>query len=242
MILLELLRLECRYDGRGGVTDVSLRLAEGAIYVLCGANGAGKTTTLAVLAGLQLGATRGRLRIVRGGISSDVPLGRYTGRAGFGFVGDAPVLDTELTPWQWFAYARAIKQSHSAAAEATELAELLALPREALSEPIGSLSYGTQRKVAIWTEIATTAGVLLLDEPLIGLDPASIAGFERAARRFFAAPGRAILLSTHLLAEAETLATHAGFIRDGRSVWEGSLEEIHAGSGSLRTAFLETAA
>jgi ABC-2 type transport system ATP-binding protein len=234
--MLDLEHLERRYDGRGGVTDVSVHVPAGAIYVLCGANGAGKTTTLSVISGL-LFARKGTLRVAgRDGEPRALPLDRYAPRTGFGFVGDQPVLDGALTGWQWLAFAAAVKQCPVDTAAASQLATELALDDATPHYPIHSLSFGNQRKIALWAELATTSHLLVLDEPLIGLDPIAIEAFNESARRFVSS-GRSILLSTHLLAEAEGLATHVGFIHDGRTVREAAMEEIHA-EGRLRDAFL----
>lgn len=238
--MLALEHLERRYDGSGGVTDVSIHLPRGAVYVLCGANGAGKTTTIAVLAGL-LFSRKGTLRLAdRHGATREVPLHRYVPRPGFGYVPDQPVLDPHLTPWQWLAFASGIKDVPVRPEEAEALAQELALDAAVLGARISSLSFGNQRKVALWAEMATTRELLVLDEPLIGLDPFAIRAFERAAQAF-AAGGRGVLLSTHLLAEAETMATHVGVIHQGRTVREGTLEAVREG-GTLREAFLELAA
>lgn len=238
--MLELTGLERRYDGAGGVTDISVTIPHGAVYVLCGANGAGKTTTISVLSGL-LFASRGRMRFTgTDGSAREIRLDRYDSRDGFGYVADQPLLDTALTPWQWLAYASAIKQAPVRAEAARELAEGLALAPDTLDTTIGTLSFGNQRKVELWVEMATTRDLLVLDEPLNGLDPIAIRAFHTSAAEFVRT-GRSILLSTHLLAEAETLATHVGFINRGRTVQEGEVAEVCRG-GSLRDAFLRAAA
>lgn len=237
--MLNLKHLERRHDGRGGITDISIHVPAGAIYILCGANGAGKTTTLSVISGL-LFAPKGELRFAgRDGRARTLPLGRYTPRTGFGFVGDHPILDEALTGWQWLEFAAAVKQCQVDRAAAMQLAAEFALDEATPNLPIHSLSFGNQRKVALWAEMATTRDLLVLDEPLVGLDPIAIEAFNVSAHRFVAS-GRSILLSTHLLAEAESLATHVSFIHDGRTVREAAMAEIR-GEGRLRDAFLKAA-
>jgi ABC-2 type transport system ATP-binding protein len=231
---IQLEGLRRTYGGKGGVQDVRLAVPEGAIYTLCGANGSGKTTTLSVLVGL-LFAEQGRLSL--GGV--DVPLHLHRPRAGLGFVPDNPVLDEHLSAWQWLHFIGSLKRV-TPSADAAALARVLCLEEGMLAEPIRALSYGNRRKVAIWAEMLTALTVLVLDEPLIGLDPVSIAGFHQAALAFVA-QGRSLLLSTHLLREAEALATHVGFIHDGRTVVEGALPTVCAGR-SLQDAFVEMVA
>src|SRR2546422_878967 len=79
-----------------------------------------------------------------------------------------------------------------------EAADRLRLTLEALDSPIRRLSFGTQRKIALWVELMTTRDLLVLDEPLGGLDPEAIAGFHHLARELVQSGG-AILMSSHLL-------------------------------------------
>ena len=217
------LRNLCRtYDGEGGVRDVSLSVPKGAIYVLCGANGAGKSTTLSVLVGL-LFSSHGSLLF--NGVA--VPLDRMAARAGIGFLPDTPVVDEGLTGWQWASFVAGIK-AMAWPSSASDAAQRLTLPLDALDRPVRSLSFGTRRKLALWVEMMTTTSVLVLDEPLVGLDPPSIEGFYALARDWVAS-GRSMLLSTHLLREADGIATHVGVLRNGISVADGPIQDITAG-------------
>jgi ABC-2 type transport system ATP-binding protein len=218
--MLHLEHLERTYAGRGGVTDVSLHAPPGAVYVLVGRNGAGKTTTLSVLTG-RLFATRGTL-VLDG---ARIPLDGPSVRPGLGYVADDPGLEPTLTPAQWLAYAAALKGAPRDGPAEEALARMLLLGGDVLDMPIRRLSFGNRRKVALWTELATTRSVLVLDEPLMGLDPPSIDAFHAAARHF-TSTGRVILMSTHHLRDAETVATHVGIVDGGRTVAEGTLEQV----------------
>lgn len=231
--VLALRGMQRAYGGKVAVRGVSLTVPAGAIYVLCGANGSGKTTTLSVLAGLIF-ADGGTLAV--GG--TDVALDRYVPRPGLGFVPETPLVDDDLTAWQWLAFVAGVK-GVAVPADAAALADRLTLDADTLGQPARSLSFGTRRKVAIWAEMLTCARVLLLDEPLIGLDPLAIEGFHRCARAFVSG-GRSIVLSTHLLREAEALATHVGVLHRGALVREGTLDDVR-GDGTLHGAFLELA-
>jgi ABC-2 type transport system ATP-binding protein len=233
-MLLELSHLKRQYDGAGGVTDVSIAVPRGSVYALCGPNGSGKTTTLSVLAGLFY-AEAGRL-VVDG---RAVPLDRWARRPGLGFVADEPLLDDALTPWQWVAFVASLK-GVPPAQDAGECATVLALDAAALAVPIHTLSGGTRRKVAIWTEFVTTSLAVVLDEPLVGLDPQAINGFHELMRRYVAS-GRAVILSTHLLREAEAIASHVGVIAGGVTRVQGPLPEVR-GDKSLFDTFLEVTA
>ena len=150
-----------------------------------------------------------------------------------------PVRDEALTPWQWLAFVASLKGT-TAAADAGLQADTLMLPGDALNQPIYTLSGGTRRKVAIWTEFVTASAAIVFDEPLVGLDPRAIQGFHDLTRRYVATD-RSIILSTHLLHEAEAIATHVGILADGVTKREGTLSEVR-GETTLFTAFLDVTA
>lgn len=224
--------LRRQFDGRGGISSVSLNIPPGSIYVLCGANGSGKTTTLNVLAGLLFAET-GSLTY-RG---QSIPLNRFAPRSGIGWIADDPFIDDDLTAWQWASFVCGIKNSQWPVDEAMAAAEQLQLPLPVLDQPIRAMSFGTRRKVALWTELMTTKALLILDEPIIGLDPLSIRGVL-ALSRSFVTTGRSVLLSTHLLSEAQEFGTHVGIIHQGYIVREGAMDVVCAGR-SLYEAYEE---
>jgi ABC-2 type transport system ATP-binding protein len=220
-------RLSKQYRNGKGVRDFNLRVPRGAIYCLLGPNGAGKTTALAVLAGWY-GADTGSMNVSGVPITIDRP-GQ---RPGLGFVPDAPVLDDALTGWEWASYVTDVKARRWPHALSREVATQLRLEESLLSTTIATMSLGSRRKVALWIEFVTTERVLVLDEPLTGLDPHAIAGFQAVARGF-TDRGGAVLMSTHLVHEAEALATHVGILADGCTVAQGSLDEVRGGTTLL---------
>ena len=223
-----------QYAGQGGVVDLSFTLAPGTITALVGANGAGKTTALSVLAGFRLAHT-GTLQM--GALT--IPLTAAAARPNMGFVADRPVTDGRLTAWQWLDFVRALRGGTIDTATATALAAQLCLTPADLGQPIGARSLGTQRKIALWVELLVTTDVLLLDEPLTGLDPLAINGLHAALRAFTARGGR-VLLSTHLLREAEALASHVIVLAHGRVVANATMTEV-VGHSSLYDTFLRLA-
>jgi ABC-type multidrug transport system ATPase subunit len=230
VLTLSVERLSKRYGNGKGVHEIDLAIPTQSIYCLLGPNGAGKTTTLAVLAGWY-GADGGSMTL--GG--APVVITRPGHRVGLGFVPDIPVLDEALTGWEWASYVTAVRAQHWPGELAREIAAQLLLDNALLSTPIGTMSLGSRRKVALWVEFVTTPHLLLLDEPLTGLDPHAIAGFHAAARGF-SDRGGAVLMSTHLVHEAEALATHVGIIADGRTVVQGRLADVR-GHTNLLEAF-----
>lgn len=228
-VLLDLRGLRRTFNADAGVFDVSLSVPQGAVYVLCGPNGAGKTTTLSVVAGLLFAST-GSLRLQ----GRNIPLDRSAPRAGMGYVPEMPVLDPRLTPLQWAQFVADLK---GVALDPSweEWADRLLLTPDHLSRRSADLSFGNRRKVALWVEFVTADTLILADEPHIGLDPLAIEGFHDAARRYVES-GRSIVISTHLLREAEAVATHVGVLADGRTVASGPIRELSA-EGALTDLF-----
>lgn len=220
MIRLE--QLQRTYPGGGGVHGVRLHAPAGSVYALVGPNGAGKTTTLGVLTG-HLFTRTGSLSIDGQAIALD----RHAVRPGMASVSFDPVMDPALTAWEWLGYAAALRGA-AAGVQGMVWAERLLIAPASLDRPIGTLSDGNRRKAALWSAMQLAERVLVLDEPLTGLDPSSILAFEGAVRAF-AAEGRTVVLSTHLLPQAERLATHVGMIVAGRTVAEGTVDEVCQG-------------
>src|SRR5690349_14119528 len=195
MVIAE--HLSRTFDDRVAVRDVSLSVNAGAIVTLLGPNGAGKTTTMRMLAGLIL-PTAGRISI-DGVELTDATASRARGSVGL--LTETPGLWERLSVrLNLITYARlqGVADPAHSVAEALHLVELA----DRVDEIAGKLSKGLKQRVAIARALIHKPRVLLLDEPTSGLDPAS----ARRIRDLILAlrsEGRAILVSTHNLGEAE---------------------------------------
>ena len=196
-----------RFDERVAVRDVSLSVQAGEIVTLLGPNGAGKTTTMRMLAGVIL-PTAGRVAI--DGIElSDVTAARA--RASVGLLTEAPGLWERLTVrLNLLTYARlqSVADPSAAVDEALRHVELL----DRKNEIAGKLSKGLKQRVSIARALIHKPRVLLLDEPTSGLDPAS-ARHVRDLIVGLRSEGRAVLVSTHNLGEAEELADRIAVLK-----------------------------
>src|SRR5688572_6639321 len=195
------------FDERVAVRDVSLSVTRGEIVTLLGPNGAGKTTTMRMLAGLIL-PTAGQIAI------DGIALTEATAAAARGNVGlltEAPGLWERLSVRiNLLTYARLQGVSDPARSvdEALQHVELF----DRASEIAGKLSKGLKQRVAIARALLHKPNVLLLDEPTSGLDPAS-ARHIRDLILGLRSEGRAILVSTHNLAEAEELSDRIAVLK-----------------------------
>jgi ABC-2 type transport system ATP-binding protein len=187
------------FGARAVLDGVSLRVAPGEIVALLGPNGAGKTTTLRILAGL-VAATSGGGRVA--GVALDGSLQRL--RARVGLLTESPGLWDRLTVYDnLLTYARLYGVA-GPAARVRALLEQFGLAARA-GDRAGVLSKGQRQRVALMRALVAAPAVLLLDEPTSGLDP-DAARVVRDAIVAERARGVAVLLSTHQLDEAATLA------------------------------------
>lgn len=223
--------LERRFGDATAVADLDLAIHHGEIYGFLGANGAGKTTTLKMLVGL-LAPTAGEIRIAGHDIDGD----GIAAKRALGYVPDRAILYDRLSGKEFLAFLAQMRGISRDEAE-RRIDHLLALfeltDRE--DSPSGSYSYGMKRKLALAGALIHEPTVLILDEPLNGLDPRS----ARRLKDLFAELSRdgvGILLSTHDLATAEAVCDRIGIIHRGRLLAEGTVEELTSGApGDART-------
>ena len=200
-------RLTRTFGDRVAVRDLSLSVAAGEIVALLGPNGAGKTTTMRMRAGLIL-PTAGRVIIDRVEVSA---ANANAARHAVGLLTEAPGLWERLSVRRnLLTYARLYGVADPGAAVATVLDQVQLADRA--DDLAGKLSKGLKQRVALARAILHRPPVVLLDEPTSGLDPAS-ARHVRDLIRAMKTDGRAVLVSTHNLAEAEELADRIAVLK-----------------------------
>lgn len=241
MIEVEHLTKRFPLAGGGGLTavdDVSFAVAPGEVYGLLGPNGAGKTTTLRMLLGL-LRPSCGQARIA--GFGSAAHPDEVKRRVGW--VPASAGLYPNLSARElllFFADLYAVPDPQ-ARAELERLTELLRLG-DVLDRRCANLSTGQRQRVVLARALIHRPPVMLLDEPTIGLDVlASQVVIEYLA--LLRREGKAVILTTHHLDDAERLCTRFGLLHQGRLVEEGDLAELRRRTGctSLSAMFLRLA-
>ena len=220
------------YGALTAVQGLSFHVPPGEILGLVGPNGAGKTTTLRSLAGI-IPPTRGEIRIA----GQDLARSPVAAKAALAFIPDEPQLFDYLTVREPLGFvARLYRQPEAVARGPALLAELeLAEKADSLAS---ELSRGLRQKLALACGLLHPPQVLILDEPLTGLDPVGIRRMKRtiAAR---AEAGAAVILSSHLLPLVEELCTRVLIIQNGQRVAMGTVAEIAAGRPELSGRGLE---
>ena len=208
---------------RSAVDQLSLRVEAGTFYALLGPNGAGKTTTLRMIAGL-LAPDAGRIAI--DGI--DLAREALAAKQVVAYVPDEPLLYDKLTPIEYLELIGALWRVEPvrARAESTRLLDLLGLTPHAMQR-CETFSRGMRQKLVLAGALMRSPRLLILDEPLTGLD-AEAARLVKDLLGRHVNDGGTVILTTHILEVAERMAACIGVIRHGRLIAEGTLDELRA--------------
>jgi ABC-2 type transport system ATP-binding protein len=237
-IALELASLTKRYGAFQAVNDLSLRVPQGSFYALLGPNGAGKTTTLRMVAGLLL-PDRGDAFILGRSITRNPSAAKRL----LAYLPDDPLLYTKLRPLEYLEFVAGLWSIKPAEAEpyAQELLKKLNL-WEVRADLIETFSRGMRQKLALAGAFIHKPQLIILDEPLTGLDAAA-ARLVKNMLADYVNQGNTVILTTHIMEIAERMAQRIGIINHGQLVAEGTLDELRVRSGeqggTLETVFLE---
>jgi ABC-2 type transport system ATP-binding protein len=230
--MIEVSQLSKSYGAMNAVNALSFSVAPGEVLGLVGPNGAGKTTTLRCLCGI-LDPTSGSIRIA----GHDLQHNAAKAKAELAFIPDEPELFDYLTVEEHLTFIGRLYGVADAPARAPELLEELELTDKRRVLP-AELSRGMKQKLAIACGLLHRPKVLILDEPLTGLDPAGIKRMK-ATITARAREGSAVILSSHLLHLVEELCSRLLVIRKGRCVALGTIDEIVTARPDLAGQSLE---
>jgi ABC-2 type transport system ATP-binding protein len=226
---LEIKGLTKKFGGTTAIKNLSLHVHAGEIYGLIGPNGSGKTTTLKTVAGLYR-PTKGTVKVS----GLDIIESPTKAKAVIGYIPDDPSAYDKLTGREFLQF----------------VGELYGMERGSRDEKIESLlssyhlqtladgyfdrySRGTKQKISILAALLHAPALLLIDEPMVGLDPES-AKITKQLFRDFAQRGGSILMSTHTLSVAEEICHRFGVLVEGRIVADGRLASLRQEAGLER--------
>jgi len=204
------------------LTNLDLNVVPGEIYGLLGPNGAGKSTLIKIIAGL-VAPTSGSIRVMGQDPSKD-PLGV---KSRIGYVSENSTLYDSLTPRDFFEFISSIRKTDPrlASERIKALAPVFGLD-QFYDSPIATLSMGTKQKISLIAALLHEPPLLLLDEPLNGLDARSSRIVKDIISLHAKKTGGAVLFSTHIMEVAEHVCDRIGIIYQGKIVAEGSLDEL----------------
>jgi len=229
------------FGTKKAVAGIDLELQRGELYALLGPNGAGKTTTLRMIAGL-LKPDRGAISI----FGVDALRDPIAARRITAWLPDEPMLYDKLTPVEYLEFIAGLwgVEQHTAECRAAELIEVLDLAPHAHLRCEG-FSRGMKQKVALAGALIHEPSLIMLDEPLTGID-AAIARQVKDLLMERVRAGATIVLTTHILEVAERLADRIGIVADGRLIAGGTFAELKAAAGrdhsTLEDVFLSLTA
>lgn len=236
-----MIRLEAvtkRYGAFTAVHPIDLHVKRGELFGFLGPNGAGKTTTIRMVAGV-LQPTSGRL-LVGGYDMARAPL---EAKRQLGYIPDRPFLYEKLTGSEFLRFVSGLWNQNGADTEkrADELLELFELERWKHTV-IESYSHGMRQKLLIAAALVHRPEVIVVDEPMVGLDPKA-ARLIKDLFRAFVDRGGTVFLSTHTLEVAEALCDRIAILHEGRIRAVGTMEELRgeaaAGTAGLEEVFLK---
>jgi ABC-2 type transport system ATP-binding protein len=221
--------------GRPAVDGLNLTVDRGEFYALLGPNGAGKTTTLRMVAGL-LAPDAGHIRV----LGIDLAVDPEAAKRKIAYLPDDPMLYGKLKPVEYLEFVAGLWGIDGKAAEprARQLLAWLDLEQHA-HELTEGFSRGMKQKLALAGALIHEPELLILDEPLTGLD----AGAARQVKDLLlshVAQGGTVILTTHILEVAERLAQRIGIIQHGRLIAQGTLDELRVATpgATLEEMFL----
>jgi ABC-2 type transport system ATP-binding protein len=224
---IELRRLGKDFGSKRALRDVSLTVGWGEVFGYVGANGAGKTTTIKILTGL-IRPTSGDA-FVGGHSVLEQPL---EVKARLGYVPESGALFEKFSPVEYLTLIGRLYRLSEARLRDRMGEELRTFSLEAdKDKPMGVLSKGTKQKVCWISALLHDPEVLVLDEPLNGLDVETVAHVKEMMRGL-AQQGRTIFYSSHLIDIVEKVCTRIGVIHAGQLVSVGTVSEVMAAAGA----------
>jgi ABC-2 type transport system ATP-binding protein len=231
---LEVRGLTKRFD-RLAVDALDLSVRRGEFYALLGPNGAGKTTTLRMVAGL-LRPDAGSVHVA----SIDALADPVAAKQVMAWVSDEPMIYDKLTPLEYLEFVAGLWGIDAASAESSAHELLASLGLEPhLHERCEGFSKGMRQKVALAGALVHEPQLIILDEPLTGLDALSarhVKGLLQARVR----TGCTVIMTTHILEVAERMADRIGVIAGGRLIAEGTLDDLRRQTGKSGSSLEDT--
>src|SRR5215469_6485462 len=228
--VIETAGLRRSFGSHAAVDGLDLRVPQGSIFGFLGRNGAGKTTTIRLLLGF-LKAGGGEVRVFNEVVTG--PEGNAALRRRIGYVSESKYLYPYMTVQQIIRFTRPFFPSWRSDLERRYL-DMFNLPP---GRKISALSKGMRTSLMLLLAMCHEAELLILDEPIEGLDPAVVETLLKELVALPATQGTTIFFSSHQLAEVEQIADHIVIIDRGRGVVEGALDDLKVQYQRLRVVF-----
>ena len=237
LLVLHITGLTKRYGSFTAVDRLDLHVPRGELFGFLGPNGAGKTTTMRMAAGI-LRPTAGRVEVA----GFDLATHPYEAKMRLGFIPDRPFIYEKLTGMEFLRFVAGLYGQEGTQVD-TRARELLAVfdLEEWRNELVESYSHGMRQKLIISSAFVHRPELIVVDEPMVGLDPKS-AKILKDLFREYTRRGHTVMMSTHTLEVAQTMCDRIGIMQRGRLEACGTMEELRAnaerGDEGLEEIFL----
>ncbi|MGH7663653.1 MAG: ABC transporter ATP-binding protein [Gemmatimonadaceae bacterium] len=225
--MIQISALTKRYGSFTAVNSIDLTVPRGQLFGFLGPNGAGKTTTLRMIAGI-LRPTAGSITIAGIDLAADP----VAAKARLGYIPDRPFIYEKLTGLEFLHFVAGLYNQQGSIVDhrARELLALFDL-EEWRDELVESYSHGMRQKLIISSAFVHRPEVIVVDEPMVGLDPKA-ARILKDLFREYVRRGNTIMMSTHTLEVAESLCERIAIIQGGRIRIVGTMDELRASAES----------
>lgn len=217
--MLEATGLHKTFGGKPALKDVSFHVKKGEIFGLLGHNGAGKSTSLGIILGMVM-PDKGDVTI--GGVS--VLTNRSKALRKVGAIFEAPAFYDYLSGWENLKILMSYSGGFDAVA-ASKVIDRVGLNKRVHSK-VRTYSHGMRQRLALAQALLPEPEVLLLDEPTDGLDPEGIKWFREFILNLRDERGMTVLFNSHLLAEVELMCDRVAILREGKRVFEGTVDDL----------------
>lgn len=236
--MIQCSKLSKKYGSFTAVDNLELNIPKGSICGFLGMNGAGKTTSIRMLTGV-IEPTSGCIKIAGFDMLND----SLNAKRQIGYIPDRPYLYPSMTSLEYLSFVASLYEMNDDLIEenSQKLLKHYSLwdKRDAL---IQGFSHGMKQRLATCAALVHEPSVLIVDEPMVGLDPIGAKTLKKSLR-VYADSGLTILLSTHSLNVAEELCDYILIIHNGKVITEGSVDEIiklaHTPGANLENVFLQ---
>jgi len=236
--MIQLERVTKRYGTFTALHETDLHVRRGELFGFLGPNGAGKTTTIRMVTGV-LRPTAGQVRIA----GTDMVVDPIRAKRHIGYIPDRPALYEKLTGGEFLRFVSGLWGRNGLRIERRidELLDLFGL-EEWKNALVETYSHGMRQKLLICSALVHSPDLIVVDEPMIGLDPRA-ARMMKELLRAFADDGGTVFLTTHTLEVAEALCDRIAILTGGRISAMGTLDELRhqaaAGEADLEAIFLK---
>ncbi|MGH4120469.1 ABC transporter ATP-binding protein [Clostridium sp.] len=228
--MIEIRNVSKVFDNLEALKNINLNVAKGSIYGLLGSNGSGKTTLLKLLAGIYKQNT-GELNICNESVFENIKV-----KSQMVFMPDSPYFFPQHTIKHMANYYKSIYKSWSC----ERYEKLKQVFNMDVDKKISSLSKGMQRQVAFWLAFSIMPNILILDEPLDGLDPIIRQKVKNLIIHEVAARELTVIIASHNLREIEDICDHVGILHEGTLILEKDIDDLKSDIHKIQIAFKGT--